>query len=118
MSVIEVARAFTALCAEGKFDEAGERFWAPDVVSLEAMEGPMARAEGVEALRAKGAWWSENHTIHAVSVEGPWPHGDQFAVLFRMDVTPKGGARVQSDEIALYTVRNGRIVEERFFYAM
>lgn len=118
MSVMEVARAFTALCAEGKFDEAGARFWAPDVVSLEAMEGPMARAEGIEALRAKAAWWEDNHTIHAVEVQGPWPHGDQFAVLFRMDVTPNGGVRSQSDEIGLYTVRDGRIVEERFFYAM
>jgi ketosteroid isomerase-like protein len=43
-------------------------------------------------------------------------NGDQFALRFSMDVTPKGGARLQMDEIGLYTVRDGKIVEERFFY--
>lgn len=31
-----------------------------------------------------------------------------------MDVTPKDGERMQMDEIGLYTVRDGKIVEERF----
>ena len=37
-------------------------------------------------------------------------------VGFKMDVTPKGGARHTMDEVGLYTVKDGRIVEERFFY--
>jgi ketosteroid isomerase-like protein len=32
-------------------------------------------------------------------------------------VTPKAtGKRMQMDEVAVYTVRDGKIVEERFFY--
>lgn len=32
-------------------------------------------------------------------------------------MTPKeSGQRTQMDEVGLYTVRNGKIVEERFFY--
>ncbi|SEA10490.1 nuclear transport factor 2 family protein [Rubrimonas cliftonensis] len=115
MTIHEIARAFTAACAEGR-DADAQAFWADDVVSVEAMSGPMARAEGREALLAKARWWHENHEIHGVTVEGPWPNGDQFAVKFWMDVTPKGAARMQMDEIGLYTVRDGRIVEERFFY--
>ena len=41
--------------------------------------------------------------------------GDQFAVRFKLDVTPKGQKRIHLDEVGLYTVRNGRIVEESFF---
>ena len=34
-----------------------------------------------------------------------------------MDVTVKEtGARMTMDEIGVYTVKNGKIVEERFFY--
>ena len=33
-----------------------------------------------------------------------------------MDVTPKDGQRMAMDEHGLYTVQNGKIVEERFFY--
>jgi hypothetical protein len=32
-----------------------------------------------------------------------------------MDVTPKGGQRMNLDEVGLYTVKNGKIVEESFF---
>jgi hypothetical protein len=42
-------------------------------------------------------------------------HGDQFVVRFRMEVTPKGKKRMNLDEVGLYTVQNGKIVEECFF---
>jgi len=42
-------------------------------------------------------------------------HGDQFVVRFMLDVTPKDQKRIHLDEVGLYTVRNGRIVEESFF---
>jgi ketosteroid isomerase-like protein len=117
MDTRDVAEQFTALCKAGQFDEAGERFWAEDVVSLEAMSGEGQRAEGRDALRAKGEWWVENHEVHGVTTEGPLVNGDQFVVRFGMDVTQKAsGQRIQMDEVALYTVRDGRIVEERFFY--
>jgi ketosteroid isomerase-like protein len=50
-----------------------------------------------------------------VHVEGPYVHGDQFVVRFKMEVTPKDGKRMNLDEVGLYTVKNGKIVEERFF---
>ena len=78
MTVAEIARAFTAAVAEGREADA-QAFWADDVVSVEAMGGPMARAEGREAVLAKSRWWTENHEVHGFRVEGPWPNGDQFA---------------------------------------
>ena len=118
MTVTELAKAFTALCAEGKFEEAGHAYWSDAIVSLEPMDGPGARAEGRAAVDAKGQWWYSNHEVHGVKVEGPYVHGDQFTVRFTMDVTPKDGARMQMDEHGLYTVQDGKIVEERFFYGV
>ena len=44
-------------------------------------------------------------------------NGDQFIVRFKMDLTFKpSGERMQNDEDGLYTVKDGKIVEERFFY--
>jgi hypothetical protein len=118
MSVAAIAHEFTELCRAGRFEEAGERFWAESVVSIEAMPGDMARLEGRAAVKGKSDGWYANHEVHGTTVEGPFPNGDQFAVVFAMDVTPKGGARMQMKEIGLYTVEDGKIVEERFFYAM
>jgi hypothetical protein len=34
-----------------------------------------------------------------------------------MELTPKGGQRTTMDEVGLYTIKDGKIAEERFFYA-
>lgn len=117
MDTAAIATRFATLCKEGKFNEAGEAFWSPDIVSLEPMEGPMARLQGLAAMKQKGEWWYANHEIHGTTVEGPFVHGDQFALRFGMDVTPKqSGQRMQMTEIGLYTVRDGKVVEEKFLY--
>ena len=53
------------------------------------------------------------------SVAGPWPHDDRFIVTYRYDVTNKpSGRRFMMEEAALYTVRDGKIAREEFFYSM
>ena len=116
MSAQEIAKTFTELCKAGKFEAAGKQFWADDVVSLEPMTGDMARMQGRKALEAKSAWWAENNEVHGAKVEGPFVNGDQFVLRFEMDVTPKGKSRTKMTEVGLYTVKNGKVVEERFFF--
>jgi ketosteroid isomerase-like protein len=117
MDTKELAKAFTALCAKGEFDAAGQKFWSEDVVSREPMPGDMAKVEGRKAVLGKGEWWYANHTVHDAKVEGPYVHGNQFAVRFTFDVTPKDGQRTKMDELGVYTVANGKIVDEAFFYS-
>jgi hypothetical protein len=115
MNTHEVAKSFTELCKAGKFDEAGQKFWSEDVVSIEPMTGEMARLQGRKAVEGKGKWWADNHAVHAVKVDGPFVNGDEFTVGFEMEVTPKGKSRMTMREIALYKVKNGKVVEERFY---
>jgi hypothetical protein len=50
-------------------------------------------------------------------VDGTYVNGDQFVVRFKMDITRKAsGQRMTIDEMADYTVKGGKIAEERFFY--
>jgi ketosteroid isomerase-like protein len=117
MTTAEVANKFTAMLKANNHQGAATEFNAPTIVSLEAMEGPMARVEGMAAVQAKSEWWYANHTVHTVTTEGPYVNGNQFAVRFTIDVTTKAdGKRMQMQEVGLYTVKNGKIVEERFFY--
>ena len=117
MTPSEIAAEFVALCQAGSFEEAGERFWAEDIVSIEPMEGEMAVLRGKAAVRGKGEWWYANHEIHSAEAHGPYLNGDQFAVRFVIDVTAKAsGQRLRMEEIGLYTVRDGRIAEERFLF--
>lgn len=119
MTTMEIAKKLVELCKQGKNAEALDTLFADEVVSVEAVAMPGAQQEvkGLAAVRAKGEWWVNNHEVHSSSVTGPWPHGDRFIVGFEFDVTNKpSGKRMQMAEAALYTVRNGKVVREEFFY--
>lgn len=115
----ETAMAFAEMLKAGQHLEAAEKFNSPDIVSYEAMEGPMAVCRGTAELKAKSDWWYANHEVHASESHGPLVNGDQFLMRFSLDVTSKmTGQRMQMEEFGLYTVKDGKIVEERFFYPM
>jgi hypothetical protein len=116
MSTQQVAADLATLCKQGKFAEAGEKYWADDVLSVEPT-GEQAELRGKAAVRGKGEWWSSHHDVRNVKIEGPYVNGDQFAIHFIMDVTDKdSGREMHMDEIGLYTVKNDKIAEERFLY--
>jgi ketosteroid isomerase-like protein len=118
MNTSDTATAFTDMLKAGDHIGAAEKFNSPDIVSIEAMEGPMARIQGTAAVKAKGDWWYANHEVHSVTAEGPYVNGDQFMVVFDMDLTPKeSGKRMQAKEVGLYTLKDGKIIEEKFYYS-
>jgi ketosteroid isomerase-like protein len=121
MNTLDIGKKLVELCREGKNEEAVNTLLADDVVSVEAGGPPGADpvTKGIEGVRGKGVWWRENHEIHSAKVEGPWPNGDKFIVRFTYDVTFKPvNQRFTMEEAALYTVANGKIVKEEFFYNM
>ena len=121
MSTLDIANKLVDLCRQGKNEEALSTLYAGDAVSVEAvaMPGAPQEAKGLAAIRAKGEWWFTNHEIHSASVTGPWPHGNRFIVGFQYDVTNKpSGRRMKMDEVGLYTIENGKIVREEFFYVV
>jgi ketosteroid isomerase-like protein len=123
-TTMEIGKKLVDLCNQGKFNDAMNTLYGDDIVSVEAMTGPNmpARIEGIAAVRKKAEWWENNHEVHKAEAQGPWPHGDRFIVRFLLDVTakagPMAGKKMHLDETALYTVRNGKIVQEEFFYHM
>ena len=116
---ITVANKLAGMCKEGRDADALEELFAPDAVSVEAAAMPNLPKEvtGLDGIRAKGKWWRDNHEVHDVKVDGPYPNGDRFALHLSYDVTQKfSGKRMKMDEVGLYTVKNGKIVREEFFY--
>jgi hypothetical protein len=120
-STLEIAKKYVELCKEGKNELILDELFTKDTVSVEAGAPPGVEriSNGLEAIRAKSKWWRENHTVHKAEVFGPYPHDERFAVRFLYDVTNKpSGARITMDEVGLFTVSNGKIVKEEFFYTM
>ena len=121
MTIQEVADTLVKLCSEGKFQEATEALYSPDIVSMEAAAPPGGSREskGLPAVKEKGEWWVANHEVHSAIVEGPLVAGSHFAVTFKLDVTFKPqDKRFTMEEVAVYKVVDGKIVYEEFFYNM
>ncbi len=123
-STMEVGKKLVELCKQHKYKEAMESLYSPDIVSIEAgaPPGKDPKSVGIAAVKGKADWWQANHEIHKSEVSGPWPHGDRFIARFTYEVTPKAGPmagkRMTMDEAVLYTVKDGKVVHEEFFYYM
>lgn len=115
MTTQEIANDLISLCSQGKHEEVYTKHFAKDAKSIEPMEN--GTTEGLEAMFAKGKVWAETFEVHSMSVGEVIVADNYFATTFSIDSTNRHtNLRTQSSEIALYRVKDGKIVSEQFFY--
>jgi len=114
MTTRAIADRLVALCRAGKYTEAIDELYAPDVRQYEnGQEVPGGRAATAKACRG----WVESRVVHGTEVLGVHVAEDSFVVEMRHDVTPHAThERNQWSEAAVYRVQNGAITDVRFYY--
>ncbi|MBS1700766.1 MAG: nuclear transport factor 2 family protein [Armatimonadetes bacterium] len=116
MTTMDVANRLVELIKAGQESTAMSELYAPDIVSIEA-GGEMRESKGVEACKGKAEWFNSQFTNNGVEIMGPYPNDDKFAIHLTYDLTTKeGGQNFKMSEIALYQVKDGKIVWEKFYY--
>jgi hypothetical protein len=118
LTTAEVAAGFMALWRAADHRTAGETYWADDVVSIEPhglADGTAAVCRGIEAVRARNLRWLSTHGIEDLSLDGPYVTGDHFALFADMLIV-HAGQRTPHSQIAVFAVRDGKIIEERYFH--
>ncbi len=119
----KVAQRLVELVSAGKNREALVELYADNARHVEAMEGPGCPRinEGKDTLLQKADYWEKITTVHGATCSKPIVNGDQFVCQMTMDCThsegPMAGQRMNLNETALYTVKNGKITEGKFFYS-
>jgi len=119
MTAYEIGTKYVALIREGRREECLSTLFRQDAVSVEAAElpGRERTVKGLDALRAKSKLFLDNNEVHKAELFGPYPRDDRFAVRFVFEVTFKPtGQRRTMDEVGLFTVVDGKIAREEFFY--
>ena len=120
MSTQEVANRFNELAQTGQWDKVQDELYADNAVSIEPASAAamgMGNAEGLDAIKKKGVAFNETvEEMHGGYSSEPQVAGNHFSVAMGMDATMKGAGRVKMDEIAVYEVKNGKIVKEQFFF--
>lgn len=106
---------FDELLRSNQHETLYAELYASDVESIEA-DGQTAK--GMEGIGAKNEWWFSTFDVLSWDIEGPFPHGENaFAYIY--DIRTKSRATAEENairEVAVYDVRDGKIVRERFFY--
>jgi len=119
MTTQEIADKLVAYCRNGKFEEAYTELYSPNCVSIEmeGAEGLPGRVEGMEAIKIKGEQFQNMvEEFYGMEVSDPIVAGDHFTCSMEMDVKMKGRERAKDNEIALYRIKDGKVVSEQFFY--
>jgi hypothetical protein len=122
MNTQQIANRLVELCRGGEFKQAQDELYAQEAVSLEpegAPGGSLGNVRGLDAIREKGKAFDQTYEkIHGLTVSDPLVAGEFFSITMAMDATWKQGGRYAMEEICVYRVKNGKIVLEKFFYAV
>lgn len=118
LTTAEVAARFNTLAKEGKWDQVQDELFAENAVSIEPPNSPgLQSVEGLAAIKQKGKEFAESvEEMDGGYSSDPLVAGNYFSVAMGMDGTFKGVGRMKMDEVALYEVKDGKIVKEQFFY--
>lgn len=121
MTTQQVANRYYELIKQNKRAEIQEELYGKDIVNREpehaaAMGIPIVTI-GLDAVMAKGRARMEMiETVHSDYCSEPVVGGNFFSVAFGRDITLKGKPRMKLEEIAVFGVKDGKIVSEQFFY--
>ncbi|MES2848075.1 MAG: nuclear transport factor 2 family protein [Bacteroidota bacterium] len=118
MTTQEVANRMNELFKENKWAEAQEELFAEDCESIEPANSPgMKTVRGKASIKQKGEDFNAMmEEMHGGWCSEPLVGGNFISFAMGMDITMKGAGRMKMEEIALYEVKNGKVVKEQFFY--
>lgn len=118
MTTKEVAKRFYELAQSGSWDAIYDELYSKNAKSIEPEHSEGLRTvAGMDAIREKGKQWSESiEEVHGGYTNEPQVAGNYFTCTMGFDATFKGQGRMNMEEVALYHVKDGKIVAEQFFY--
>ncbi len=113
MNTRDLTKAVIDGILAGKILETFDRYYADDVVMSENGVNPRV---GKATNRTYEEQFVNNVQFHGATLGRVLVDGDQSAVEWAFDITPKGGSRVTQRQVAVQTWKNGKIVREDFYH--
>ncbi|MFI4855682.1 MAG: nuclear transport factor 2 family protein [Phycisphaerales bacterium JB065] len=93
-----------------------DKWWDADRIT--SVEGDGSTWTGRKGLEEKAAGWEAENEITSFEVKGPFVGASGFALHFSITIKSKStGEEMNMDEVAVYTVENGKVVREEFMYS-
>jgi len=118
MTTQEVANRMYELFKENKWAEVQQELFSDDAESIEPPHSQgMQSVKGRDAIKKKADDFNNMvEEMHGGYTGEPIVAGNHIAIAMGMEATYKGMGRQKMEEIAVYEVKDGKIVKEQFFY--
>ena len=119
MKTNQIAKQLVAYCRQGNWNEAYDKLYAEKIISIEPYSTPFFEKEtiGLNAVREKAdVFQNMIEKLNSLEVSDPLIAGNYLTFTITIDAIRKNIGRVVSPEICVYTVANGLIIKEQFFY--
>ncbi len=120
MTTKEIADRFYQLTKENNWTGIQDELYAEDAQIIEPAQAAaqgLQNADGLKAIKQKGEMFHNMiEEMHSDYCTEPVIGSNFFSVAMGMDVTLKGAGRMKMDEIAVYEVKDGKIIKEQFFF--
>jgi len=121
MTTQAVADRYYELAQQGKWNEIRSELYSQDAENREpehaASLGVSIHTKGLDAIMERSRKRNEMiETVHSEYCTHPIVGGNYFSTAMGRDITFKGRPRMQNHEIAVFGVKDGKIISEQFFY--
>ena len=121
MTTKQVADRYYELFKQGKSPQIVEELYGHDIVNREPehaiAQGVPTVTKGLDAVKAKSKAGAERiEQVHGFFCTEPLVAGSFFTMTMGRELTLKGGPRIAREEVAVFEVKDGKIVLEQFFY--
>lgn len=118
MDINQLSEKLVDYCRKGDWAGAQNELYADNCVSIEPKGAPVERVEGLDAIIAKGQQFNEMvQEFHSIEVSDPIIAENHFSCSMKLTTTWKGAPGPSTmEEICVYTVNDGKVVQEEFFY--
>lgn len=118
MTTQEVANRMNELFKVNNWTQVQEELYADDCESIEPAHAPgLQSVKGKDAIKKKGEMFQNMiEEMHGGWCSEPLVGGNFISFAMGIDLTMKGMGRQKMDEIAVYEVKDGKVVKEQFFF--
>ena len=118
MTTQDIANRLYEFCKTGQYQQAQEELYAEDAISIEPVhaQGPQSVKGRDEIIKKGEEFRASVEELHSADASKPIIAGNHFALTIIIDATFKGMGKMLMEEVAVYEVKDGKVVKEQFFY--
>lgn len=117
MNTNQIGTRLKELLQTGQFETAQRELFSDDALSLEPDASNLPPTKGLQAILEKGQNFRNSVAqFHSLTVAEPVISFNHIALALKVELTFKGQDKTVMDEIIVYQIEDGKIVQEQFFY--